>query len=711
MNIYLKFTLVAAIFIAKCNSGLIGIRDEVESFDSIKEKTGLPTCDSTEPNKKCMNSGNSSSYCIKNNKIYRNNYSECQLISTHDLDSSAITFDNNYGKSFGYGTSMAYKCTLDITNYVDYCQLIKGYIIKYDSVLHCNAIDDECEEIRYPDECQEGDEGVIGRDTDSSSSNTKFKICFGTNGVLIPSLGDYNSSNENNYIAFTTTKINKIYGKHNANEIIVLSVSKTEAINYSLKDGEVKYFINQNYQSSDPESKPLIKCTGPKCVTLDMPEVSDGEEVYYLDGYSKKNIITCNTDGCTSENKCENIIYPKYFLDNDNKKNIITCTNKDGCTSSEAKQGVYIQNRNIFDKTKDLIMCTTTDGCRYLENKNVCAVEGDEGNIYYDGNTVNICTAKATWKKIYLDKFDNKFLISKDLASKIFDNVSNDYILITGESSSMVYEEKLVNGYYKNGDSTETDILFIQCNSKVCEPSEILESCTKETIGALVKNDIGVGLCVEENNIALFNKYSKQYLYYNSKYNIFELTSEQYAFVFVSSFAITLKDLNSPLTYYVNTDTTKSSKPLIKSQGSIYTYINPYTTKTSFFIDGDDKKNIITCEGTKCSSKKATFGYYLNGGEDKDAYNFLYCQYYYGCNKESITASTCKSGMEVIVKENKYHVCLTDNGSILQKLRLMTHQFQYMKRLPIVREYLFSMVPTVEIIKQNLMSKLVMMVV
>jgi len=170
-----------------------------------------------------------------------------------------------------------------------------------------------------------------------------------------------------------------------------------------------------------------------------MPEVTDGE-VYYLDGYNKKNIITCNSDGCTSENKCNNVIYPKYFIDNDNKKNIIKCTSE-GCTSNEAKQGVYIQDKNYFDATKNLIMCTNADGCKYIENKNVCTDEGDEGNIYSDRISFHICTAETSWKKIGLDRFDNKFLISNDLASKLFDKVSNDYILITGEASSIVYEE------------------------------------------------------------------------------------------------------------------------------------------------------------------------------------------------------------------------------------------------------------------------------
>lgn len=148
------------------------------------------------------------------------------------------------------------------------------------------------------------------------------------------------------------------------------------------------------------------------------------------------------------------------------------------------------------------------------------------------------------------------------------------------------------------------------------------------------------------------------------------MTSDQYALINIAPQSVTLKDLNSPLTYYVNTDTTKNTKPLIKSQGSLYTYINPYTSKRSFFIDGNDKKNIITCEGSKCTSKKATFGYYLNGGEDKDTYNFLYCQYYHGCNKELITTSTCKSGMDVITKDNKYYVCLTDNGSKTAEIKV-----------------------------------------
>jgi len=138
----------------------------------------------------------------------------------------------------------------------------------------------------------------------------------------------------------------------------------------------------------------------------------------------------------------------------------------------------------------------------------------------------------------------------------------------------------------------------------------------------------------------------------------------------INPFSVTLKNLKAPLTYYINKDKTKNTKPLIKSQGSIYTYIDPYTTNRSFFIDGDDIKNIITCEGTKCSTKAATFGYYFNGGEDKEASNFIYCIYFHGCSKVSITTDKCKSSLDVITKDKKYYVCLTDNGSKTEELKV-----------------------------------------
>ncbi|KAL6631712.1 hypothetical protein U3516DRAFT_533138 [Neocallimastix sp. 'constans'] len=457
---------------------------------------------------------------------------------------------------------MAYICTLNSSNYVNSCKFIKGYIISYSDIVHCNAIDDECEKIYSPESCKEGDEGALGIEPseNGSSSDKQYKICFGTNGVLLPKGVDYYSTNEERYIAFTTTKINKIYGKHNVNEIIVLNVGPDVVYADSLKDGQEKYFINQNYQSDNPESKPLIHCNGSKCVELDMPEIPADGEVHYLDGYSKMNVITCSSEGCTSENKCTGKInYPKYFINHADQKRVITCK-INGCFLEEPRQGIYNQDRNNFDETKSLILCNS-ESCKYIDNKNVCNEAGDEGNVYSRGYTISICTEP-------------------------------------------------INGYYKSGDSTTTqEISYIQCDSKSCKDSEILESCTKETIGALIKDSSNsIGICVDENKIITFNRYYEEKIYYNSNYNVFELTN--------------------------------------------------------------DIKNIITCEGTKCSTKAATFGYYFNGGEDKEASNFIYCIYFHGCSKVSITTDKCKSSLDVITKDKKYYVCLTDNGSKTEELKV-----------------------------------------
>jgi len=529
-----------------------------------------------------MNNGDSGSYCIKNNKIYKNGYDECTLSSTYDLENSILLLDKYNNYCSGYGCTMAYKCTLGSNNYVDYCNILNGYIIKYDKAILCNGID-ECEENNSFEECKEGDEGIIGQEMlGDYGSDRRFKLCFGTDGVLIPTIVEYAANDSKQYVAFITTKVNNNFGKHNANEIIVLNISYSAVYADSLDDGEEKYFINQTYQPSNPDSKPLIKCNGSNCVALDKPEVTDGE-IYYIDGYNNRYIIICNSDRCTSEKKStDNMIYPTFFIDGSNNKNIISCF-KDGCISEEAKQGVYIQDKNNFDASKSLIKCTS-DGCIYADNKNVCAEAGDEGNVYSNRNSISICTAEFVWKKIDLDKFNNKFLLSKDIASILFNiKVSDDYILITGEASSIVYEEKPVNGYYLNGDTTETDIPYIQCDSKSCTKSEISESCTEETIGTLIKDSNGYGLCLEENNVVSVTQYLEKYIYYNSKNNVFELKSDQYALISISPTSIKLKDLSSPLTYYLNTDKTKNSKPLIESKGSIYTYINSLSSKTFLY--------------------------------------------------------------------------------------------------------------------------------
>ncbi|OUM65799.1 hypothetical protein PIROE2DRAFT_59778 [Piromyces sp. E2] len=439
---------------------------------------------------------------------------------------------------------MTYKCTLNSKNIAEYCKPVTGYFIKSSSIINCTGFN-KCQEINSfsVNNCMEGDEGRIGGER--IDSYDRYKVCFGTSGVLLPTNIEYYNGGGSSYIAYVTTKYNQEYDK-GENEIVVLSISPSDVIVESLQGNEIKYFINQNYQPSDPQSKPLIKCVGSKCEALDKPETS-GNNVYYADAYNNKYIITCNDEGCTSEDKCSSIgnnMYQKYFIDNGNNKNIIQCTAKE-CTVEEAQQGIYIQEKNKAGPIEKLIKCDS-NGCTYLDVNNTCASAEDEGNVSSDGISISICT-----------------------------------------------EKEPINGYYMNADNTETSMPYIQCTSKVCEGINIIdESCTKDTVGKLVKESGTIGICLDENKVALFNRYN-----------------------------------------------------------------------------GNEKKNIISCKGSECSSKTAYYGYYLNGGDDKDTYAIIRCINFHGCSKEIFDKSTCEEAADLIKKDNKYYVCLTSKGDKLKELK------------------------------------------
>jgi len=214
--------------------------------------------------------------------------------------------------------------------------------------------------------------------------------------------------------------------------------------NIIIQDNVTKYFINQNYQPSNSESKPIIKCTGSKCIALDNPNSNSANNVYYIDGYSKKNIISCNKDGCITEDKCANLNYDIYFLDNDNSKNIITCNKINGCKTEEAKQGIYIQNMNNEDYTNNIIKCNSK-GCANFKVNNACAEENDIGNVFIDYN-INVCltpnadSTQAVWKTFLLDDY-SKYILSKKVSSKLFDNISGEYAFIVTTASSIIYDE------------------------------------------------------------------------------------------------------------------------------------------------------------------------------------------------------------------------------------------------------------------------------
>jgi len=250
-----------------------------------------------------------------------------------------------------------------------------------------------------------------------------------------------------------------------------------------LDDGIVRFFINQVYDPSDPNSKELIKCIGSKCTAVSNAATATGgntttptesnaatptesntatptniiksaNDLNYLDGYNKNYIITCNASGCTSYDRSSSIVENIHLIDNANKGHIITCSKNGGCVTEKVEQGIYIIDKYYLDNLKttrrsttgpSLIKCNS-NGCEYMDNDNPCESEKDIGNVNYANNSINICktpnsdSSQAVWKSIELEE-GNKYILSKDEASKIFTNVSKSYIFISATNTNVNYIE------------------------------------------------------------------------------------------------------------------------------------------------------------------------------------------------------------------------------------------------------------------------------
>lgn len=222
---------------SKAGNILVKISDNGR-INLIRE-TSLPICDNITGSR-CMNSKvGTNSYCIKDNLIYISEYDKCRIIYSDDLynDSKILYLGINNSKNNNPGSisiSMAYKCTLKSIKTIEYCSILKGYIFEDYSLINCNGWNDNyCSYINIYDlkQCEEGDEGKLG---------IFFMLCFGTRGLLLPF-----NSNEERYIAFTTTKLNTYYGKYE-NEIVILSLSSTHVIVSSLKGKKKKKLISNN---------------------------------------------------------------------------------------------------------------------------------------------------------------------------------------------------------------------------------------------------------------------------------------------------------------------------------------------------------------------------------------------------------------------------------------------------------------------------------
>jgi len=667
-----------------------------DNMVSIVEDGGLSTCTNIS-DKKCS----PGEYCISNGIIYQNKYEQCKGLTISSIhNNNVVYFDDNYSDnpSPGYrDSSTAYRCSIDNKEVKD-CKLLKGYTIINSYAISCSGWKGvQCTTTYYSSgfynySCVKGDEGKIA---------PNYKLCFGEKAINLPSKED-----EISYVAFMTTKLNTYYG-FGKGEIVLLALRKNEAVVTTLPDSDiVRFFINQTYDSSNPNSKELIKCIGSKCTAVSNAAASNTSttttptesntattatsiiesttDINYLDGYNKNYTITCNTSGCTSYDRSSNIVEDIHLIDNANKGHIITCSKNVGCVSEKVEQGIYVIDKHYLDNSKitrrsttspNLIKCDS-NGCEYLNNDNPCASEKDIGNINYVNNSINICktpnsdSSQAVWKSLVLEE-GNKYILSKNEASKIFTNISNDYILISANKTNVNYIEKPLYGYYRNADSVEIDWPYIQCDKNSCIGISVTEtSCTTDTIGKLINmGSTYPSICVNDNvDVPLSNWYNS-FIQYNAKYNIFDLTKDQYADIYICPENITIKKSDPDVKYYINTNTIVNSKPLIKKTGSIYTYIDNMATKSKVYLyDGNNTGFIITCSSSGCISEKAPYGYYLNGGEDKNDYPILTCKASGTIYKEVPNTSCTEIGV-AILKDNKYYMCADVEGKKIFEIK------------------------------------------
>ena len=239
------------------SSELISTLIKIGSDESVIliEDTGLPACvgtSVTSGNEACFDGALDGQYCIHSDKkIYKTTIGDgetksCTAITSSDVtisDGKALIYFNNVYEKINEPTSttlyvMAYLCSFD-SEALKSCEFAKGYIINStNSIIQCNGWKrDGCKVSALSSitesACSEG-EGIL-------NNHESIVLCFNDRNIKIP------SSVSTDYVAFTTSSLNPIYGFNYSKETInFLELTKTSSFSsviISSAPGNINIYI------------------------------------------------------------------------------------------------------------------------------------------------------------------------------------------------------------------------------------------------------------------------------------------------------------------------------------------------------------------------------------------------------------------------------------------------------------------------------------
>ncbi|OUM68883.1 hypothetical protein PIROE2DRAFT_3256, partial [Piromyces sp. E2] len=545
---YETLTVKANNFPNATTDGKIAVKIGTDGSVTLLEEDSLPTCDTTKGTS-CM-TGHPEKACLSSGKIY---------MSCYRLRKKTFYFNSNYESvAAGVGANIAYQCTFDDNGAVKSCELVKGYVQQGTSFLQCNGWKGEV--------CAAPSTTACANDMNGEMESTNKSICFTSNDSI-----DITTLTGESKIAFELTKTSNIYGEKEG-DVVVLSLSATEAVVTTLDTENTRYFVNQN----TAEDKEIIKCGGDGCA-------SEPKKIgFYLEGGSEEKVsesvvysklISCDGTSCTAAAPT----VTGYYVD---------------ASSAKEEKGKDEEDNEITLTTYEKLILCEEDENNDIKCKSVASVASGyylnakpDGTNKFTDALIKCSGTDSMTCKLYKVENENSIYINnadKGIIQCISD--SDGCVGVDADTKEALYGTEKIPFYYVNSDDTVTDATRIikcigvgQCEVMPAAPNDIFLN------GNLQSSDNTKG----EVNVPLI------------------LCSEEGCTFGVSG------PKNAGTEYYINAGVNEGDggevNPIIKcdSDGTAVTCEAapaPGTSET-FFINGNyenDKKNLLKCKSNEC---------------------------------------------------------------------------------------------------------------
>ncbi|OUM69842.1 hypothetical protein PIROE2DRAFT_2277 [Piromyces sp. E2] len=467
----------------------------------VKLNASLPTCDHAPmANSACQSASSKVAFCRLGEAVYRTNGNKCVALVANDELEQISYYDRDYATvnpESSTNVYYAYQCRFNAA----------GVTVTASKSVYCNGWkNDICTVITSSgaSSCSSGGEGGI--------TTNAAGICIGSNKVEFPKDGY-------RYAAFTTSKLNTIYGVGKG-EVVLLKLTPTAALLTEYTGVEKIYLLDQANTKNDDEKKPLIQCTaGDSCVamasgTQDKVMGATANDVtkagiihaYYVDGAfpNGEQIITCeqsvqNDKGeVTTQKTCSSDAPGVSYYVSGVGGGLITCDTEANPTGfgllptcetevsadhpciTNASVGSLCVKKGKLYRTKSATSCEAVKTCK--------RTGASTFGLYYTGGSVAnekiiVCDEVCTYREdvsacvkgeeadhdgeIFYetnafkicDSKEKRVLNTQNPAKEIFPGATAD-LLVENKGTAMV-EARVKDGYYYNVEDPAGTV--IQC--------------------------------------------------------------------------------------------------------------------------------------------------------------------------------------------------------------------------------------------------------